>query len=139
MNFKRILFIITASATAALLNAQNIQNQSNNESRLVAASEILKPGANEIAIFTRGAICGSCGVGIRIQLSKLDGVDKKKYKKGILLDAENQLTVLAFEEGVEPDLNKIFQAIYDAGYDPMNYYQHTGQTVELIDYTFTEK
>lgn len=139
MNFKRILTLLLFGASIASLPAQGTENTSSKVARLAAASEMLQPDANDIAIYTKGAICGSCGVGIRIMLSKVDGVDKKKYQKGVLLDVENQLTVLAFRDGIEPDMDAVFQAVYDAGYDPEYFFRHSGETVERIDYNFTPK
>lgn len=135
MKFTQILFYSILAGLAASLYGSSTFTPA--QARQAAASEMLQPGSNDIAIFTKGAICGSCGVGIRILLSKIDGVDKERYSKGVLLDVHNQLTLVAFKPDVSPDMEAVFQAVYDAGYDPAHYYRRKGDAVVLIDFNFT--
>lgn len=125
----RILTITCICSLLSPLQADKTLNAKAEKARMAAVSQSLASGSNDIVIFTRGAICGSCGVGIRLLLRKLDGIDRSKYKKGVELDVKNQLTYVALEPGVEPDVRAAFQAVYDSGYDPVHYYHHDGNGI----------
>ena len=81
-------------------------------------TELLNQYPNTAVVHVKGLVCDSCGIGIRIGLAKVDGVDKSKFTKGVLLDSSNQYVVIA--NGQSVDFKIIFQKIHDAGYDPMH-------------------
>ncbi|MDA9317498.1 hypothetical protein N9Q19_01705, partial [Puniceicoccaceae bacterium] len=83
------------------------------------------------AVYTKGAICSSCAIGIRIHNKKLGFVDTKKFNSGIQLDVKNQLVIVALKEGEAYDANKVRDAIYKAGYDPVHYYMWDGEAVSM--------
>lgn len=51
-----------------------------------------------------------------MKLSKLDFVDRKRFKRGIDMDVNNQLLTVALKAGAEPNWNRIGQEIDNAGY-----------------------
>lgn len=105
------------------------------EVRLESATEHLSGQSNQIAVFTKGLICSSCAIGIRIHSKKLDFVDTKKLSKGTDLDIKNQLVIVAIKEGDTYDANKVRDAIYKAGYDPVHYYAWDGEAVSMKNFT----
>ena len=131
MKFPIFLLSCTTALCLSGLSAETHSASSRAEQRANAANVALAGPENEVAIFTQGAICGSCGLGIRILVGRLDGVDKSMHRKGVSLDVENQLVVVAFEDGFQPEMKDVFQAIYDAGYDPVHYYVREGDVVAL--------
>lgn len=101
----------------------------NEEIRLKAAREYLADQPNQLAIFTKGLVCSSCGIGLRIHLSRIKSIDPEKYQKGILIDATKQLIVVALKADAKPDLVALTKAIYKAGYEVGHFYQREQQAV----------
>lgn len=129
-----ILLLTCASLT---LQADESALEVSSETRLESATEHLTGQPNQIAVFTKGLICSSCGIGIRVHNKKLDFVDIGKFRQGIELDIKNQLVIVALEEGEDYDANLVRDAIYNAGYEPVHYYIWDGKAVLMQ--TFTEK
>ncbi len=98
--------------------------------RFAAAEAYLKENPKHLAVYTKGLVCSSCGIGLRIHLSRLKEIDSEKYTKGILLDAPMQLLVIAFKPGTDIDISRIQKAIDKAGYDVGHYYLWTGEGIE---------
>jgi hypothetical protein len=80
---------------------------------------------NYLAVHTKGLVCSSCGIGLRIHTSKLEGVDKSQLTKGVDLDVKKQLVLVAFKPDAAIDVDGVREAIYKAGYDPVHYYLWT--------------
>lgn len=97
-----------------------------------AAQDYLKDQSNQLAIYAKGFVCSSCGIGLRIHLKKLASVDRKQFDKGILMDASKQLLIVAFEPDAAVNIDTVRDAVYSAGYDPAHYYQWNGQSVDII-------
>tara|TARA_E500000081_G_C5929301_1_gene259977 strand:+ start:44 stop:268 length:225 start_codon:yes stop_codon:yes gene_type:complete len=51
-----------------------------------------------------------------VKLSKLDFVDGNRFKRGVDMDVNNQLLVVALKQGAQPNWQLIGQQIDDAGY-----------------------
>ncbi|MCH2602097.1 MAG: hypothetical protein MKZ76_03885 [Pedosphaera sp.] len=51
-----------------------------------------------------------------MKLSKLDFVDGNRFKRGVDMDVNNQLLVVALKQGVQPNWQLIGQQIDNAGY-----------------------
>ncbi len=51
-----------------------------------------------------------------MKLSKLDFVDGNRFKRGVDMDVNNQLLVVALKQGAQPNWQLIGQQIDDAGY-----------------------
>lgn len=118
-------------ASLPLQAAEEAVPEVSSETRLESATEHLNGQPNRLAVYTRGAICSSCAIGIRIHNKKLGFVDTKKFNSGIQLDVKNQLVIVALKEGEAYDANKVRDAIYKAGYDPVHYYMWDGEAVSM--------
>lgn len=101
------------------------------QSRQLAANNYLNGQSHQIAVHTKGLVCTSCAIGLRIHLKKLAGIDNSQFNKGILLDASTQLIVVAYQADARPDPESVRKAIYKAGYEAAHYYQWDGARVRL--------
>ena len=133
---KQILLFLTLTIVAATsaLNARPMYPVTTDELRLESAQTHLRDKPNQVAVYSRGLVCYSCGIGLRIQIKKLEGIDKTQLDKGMLLDAKNQLVLIAFKPDFTPDLEKIREAVDRAGYESTHYYHWDGEAVQLKVY-----
>ena len=99
------------------------------ELRLEAATDYLAGKPDFLGVHVKGFVCNSCGIGLRIHLSKLAGIDKATFEKGIWMDPSKQLLVIAFQPGFRIDLEAVHDAIDRAGYELGLYYQWTEERV----------
>jgi hypothetical protein len=130
---KRFLSIlILAALSSASLAARPQFKATTPELRMQAAQDYLEDQPNQLAIYAKGFVCSSCGIGLRIHLKKLDSVDQSQFDKGVLMDASKQLLVVAFEPGAVTNIDAVRDAGYSAGYDPEYYYQWNGQSVDML-------
>ena len=91
---------------------------------------LLAENPEAVIVHVKGLVCSSCGIGIRIGLAKLDGLDRSQFTKGVELDSSNQYVMLAAESNL--DFDQVFEIIYKAGYDPMHLcYIEAGQVVRV--------
>ena len=122
-NFLLSIFALTFLAIAT--QARITEPETTPELRDQAAKRMVENHPNFLAIHTKGLVCNSCGIGLRIHIGKLDGVDKSQLTKGVDLDVKNQLVLVAFKLDAAIDVNGVREAIYNAGYDPVSYYLWT--------------
>ena len=88
---------------------------------------------NEVLFKVKGLVCSFCAQGLTKSLSKLDFIDKKKYKKGVFVDIENQYTIVSIKENSDIKLNNAVKAIIDAGYEVDNIYHNPyGDKIEIF-------
>jgi hypothetical protein len=113
-------FALTFLAMAT--QARSTETGDTSEARDQAAKGMVENHPNYLAIHTKGLVCSSCGIGLRIHTSKLEGVDKLQLTKGVDLDVKKQLVLVAFKPGAVIDVGGVREAIYNAGYDPVHYY-----------------
>jgi hypothetical protein len=113
-------FALTFLAMAT--QARSTETGDTSEARDQAAKGMVENHPNYLAIHTKGLVCSSCGIGLRIHTSKLEGVDKSQLTKGVDLDVKKQLVLVAFKPGAVIDVGGVREAIYNAGYDPVHYY-----------------
>ena len=95
------------------------------EIRVEEATAKLTGKPHLMAIYSGGFVCKSCGIGARIHLSKVKGIDKSAFDQGIDMDAARQLLFIAFKPGTEIDLQAVHRAIDNAGYEADLYYRWT--------------
>ncbi|PDH29738.1 MAG: hypothetical protein CNE95_04190 [Puniceicoccaceae bacterium MED-G30] len=126
---------LAATLFTAPLHAQRPEPLVSPEIRLEAAQSYLQNQTTQIGVYAKGLVCSSCGIGLRVHLSKLDSIDKKQFKKGIFLDASKQLLILALKPGAQADIGAIRQAIVDAGYDPSQYFLWKNGEVEVHSFS----
>ena len=113
------------------LNALTQYSIASSEIRLESAQSHLSGNPNQLAFYSKGLVCSSCAIGLRIHVEKLDGIDRNKLDDGMLLDAKNQLLIVAFEQGFVPNIKEIIRAIYNAGYETTHYYRNIGEVVQI--------
>ena len=101
------------------------------EMRLESAKSHLSGNPNQIAFYSKGLVCSSCAIGLRIHVNKLDGINRNKLDDGMLLDAKNQLLIIAFEQGFVPNIQEIIRAIDKAGYETTHYYELINEVVQI--------
>ena len=120
-----LLPIIALTSLALATQARNTDPVATLELRDQAAIEMVENHPNYLAVYTKGLVCKSCGIGLRIHIGKLDGVDKSQLTKGVDLDVEKQFVLVAFKPDTAIDVEGVREAIYNAGYDPVHYYLWT--------------
>ena len=97
------------------------------EARLKAAKKLLSVSSDISLIYVKGLVCPSCAIGVRKNLSKMKGVDKKRFKDGIDMDADTQLVKIALKDKTTIDNKDLIARVDDAGYDAVEQYKlHDG-------------
>ena len=129
--------LLTFVFIGSLLHASSQTAATNEDIRFDAAQNHLLHQPNQIAIHAKGFVCNSCGIGLRIHLKKIAGINRDLFDEGILLDASKQLLVVAFVSAADININLVRDAIYSAGYDPEHYYAFEGDMV--TQHPFAEK
>jgi len=92
------------------------------EVRSKAATVVLQKEPGIALLYVKGLCCPSCAIGVRSKLSKLKFVDKKRFKKGIDMDAKHQLVTIALKKDQSIDPAKVEKGIDDAGYVAVEWY-----------------
>ena len=78
-------------------------------------------------VYVRGLVCPSCAIGIRKNLSKMKGVDKKRFRDGIDMNPETQLVTIALKDKGQVDYKDLMERVEDAGYVAIEEYKlHDG-------------
>ena len=113
MKFLHLFLIIIFLLFIPIRSYSSLSNNCSEE-----MTTLLKQNPSSVVIQVKGLVCSSCAIGIRIKLSKLNGVDISKFSRGIKLDSSNQYVILAVNE--EINFDEIFKSIQKAGYDPMH-------------------
>ena len=97
------------------------------EVRLAAAHKLLQNSADISLIYVKGLVCPSCAIGVRKNLSKMDGVDKKRFRDGIDMNPETQLVTIALKKGAKVEVKEVLERVDDAGYVAIEKYKlHDG-------------
>lgn len=133
---KLLYTLIALSLCSATLtvNARAEYPIATEENRMAGAQEHLADQPNQLAIYTRGLVCYSCAIGLRIHIGKLDGVDETKLDKGMLLDPKNQLVLIAYDPTMPISIQATKKAIDKAGYEPTHYYKWDGERVVTVQF-----
>jgi len=78
------------------------------------------PSPHQIVINVKGIVCSFCAHGAEKALSKIPGLDITKFgNDGVLVQIDKHTITLAMRPGQKLPVHSIFQAIRDAGYDPV--------------------
>ena len=91
--------------------SENVENVSNCSNEMIS---LLKDYPNTVVLKVKGLVCSSCAIGVRVHLSKMDGIDISKFNKGIMLDSTSQYVLVAIKDNI--DFQKIDESITNAGY-----------------------
>ena len=92
------------------------------EKRTKAATVILQKEKEIALLYVKGLCCPSCALGVRSKLSRLKYVDKKRFKRGIDMNAETQLVTVALKKGQFIDPSQVEKEVDDAGYVAIEWY-----------------
>jgi len=117
-----LLSIFALTSLAMTTQARSTDTGDSSEVRDQAAKGMVENHPNYLAVHTKGLVCSSCSIGLRIHTSKLEGVDKSQLTKGVDLDVKKQLVLVAFKSDATIDVDGVREAIYKAGFDPVHYY-----------------
>ena len=109
-----LLSIFALTFLAIATQALSAEPEASSELRDQAAKRMVENHPNFLAIHTKGLVCKSCGIGLRIHIGKLDGVDKSQLSKSVELDVEKQLVLVAFKPDAAIDVDGVREAIYNA-------------------------
>ena len=90
--FSLSIFALTFLVIAT--QARSTEPETTPELRDQAAKRMVENHPNFLAIYTKGLVCNSCGIGLRVHIGKLDGVDKSQLTRGVDLDVEKQLVLV---------------------------------------------
>ena len=91
------------------------------ETDAVEASEISVP-PNQAVVRVNGLVCSFCAHGAEKALSKLEGLDRSKYRKGVLVEVDQHRITLALVPGRPIVFSEIHESIRSGGYDPVRYH-----------------
>jgi len=128
MKFRFVLLSFALmSATSYLFAKDDDKAEAPVEVRLAAASKLLKDSSAISLVYVKGLVCPSCAIGVRKNLSKLKGVDKKRFRDGIDMNPETQLVTIALKAGAKIDNKDLIERVEDAGYIAIEEYKlHDG-------------
>ena len=122
-----LLSIALISASSYLFANDDDKAEAPVEVRLAAASKVLKDSSAISLVYVKGLVCPSCAIGVRKNLSKMKGVDKKRFRDGIDMNPETQLVTIALKAGAKVDNKDIMDRVEDAGYVAVEEYKlHDG-------------
>ena len=103
------------------------------EVRLAAAKKLLTESTQIALVYVKGLVCPSCAIGVRKNLSKMDGVDKKRFRDGIDMNPETQLVTIALKKGAQVEVKELLERVDDAGYAAVEEYKlHNGHLDALV-------
>ena len=124
MKFQLILSLFSTLFFSSQFGMANEdKEEARPEVRLTAAKKILLEKTQISVIYVKGLVCPSCAIGIRKNLSKMKGVDKKRFKDGIDMNPETQLVTIALKDGAELDNKDLIERVVDAGYVAVEEYR----------------
>ena len=128
MKFRFVLLSFALiSSSSYLFSNDDDKAEAPVEVRLAAASKLLKDSSAISLVYVKGLVCPSCAIGVRKNLSKMKGVDKKRFRDGIDMNPETQLVTIALKAGAKVDNKDIMDRVEDAGYVAIEEYKlHDG-------------
>ena len=136
-----IAFSFIGISSASFLNGSTYLSTANDddkeeapaEVRLAAAQKLLQNSSDISLIYVKGLVCPSCAIGVRKNLSKMDGVDKKRFRDGIDMNPETQLVTIALKKGAQVEVKEVLERVDDAGYAAVEEYKlHNGHLDALV-------
>ena len=127
MKFRTILLLFsTLIVSQQFILANEDKEEARPELRLAAAKKTLLESSEISLVYVKGLVCPSCAIGIRKNLSKMKGVDKKRFKDGIDMDPETQLVSIALKGNAKIDNKDLIERVEDAGYIAVEEYKLHG-------------
>ena len=124
MKFQTILLLLsTLLISPQIMIANEDKEEARPEVRLAAAKKTLLSSSNISLVYVKGLFCPSCAIGVRKNLSKMKGVDKKRFKDGIDMNPETQLVSIALKDGAKLNSKDLIERVEDAGYVAVEEYR----------------
>jgi len=124
MKFQTILLLLsTLLISPQIMIANEDKEEARPEVRLAAAKKTLLSSSNISLVYVKGLVCPSCAIGVRKNLSKMKGVDKKRFKDGIDMNPETQLVSIALKDGAKLNSKDVIERVEDAGYVAVEEYR----------------
>jgi hypothetical protein len=120
-----LLLVVGCGSTPGGSALKDPYKEVNVETRDAEAKRVLTDSQGLILVYARGLCCPSCSLGVRKTLSRLSFVNTDAPKKGIILDAQHQLVHVMLKSDTKVISADIWQAVEDAGYDPVTIYTFT--------------
>ena len=127
--FNQVLLLLTAALLPMNLMAKDGDPDIKPKQRLAVATKVLKNKSNTVAVYVKGLVCSSCGIGVKVHLRKIKGVDKSQKNKGVSLDINSQLATISLKPGVSLSNADIAKAVKKAGYEAAVVYRKSGSKV----------
>lgn len=124
--------LIMFALSFGLAVGENQNSEVNERARLTAVSSTVT--AHKVAVYVKGLICKSCGLGIKVKARHFSFLDKKQFEKGFKVDVKHQLLWVAVKEGAVFDGNKVAKAVKAAGYEPVHYYIRVNNKVNTFNF-----
>jgi len=118
-----LLSSLLVALTSSFLLANEDKEEARPEVRLAAAKETLLESSKISLVYVKGLVCPSCAIGIRKNLTKMKGVDKKRFKDGIDMNPETQLVSIALKDGAKLNSKDLIERVVDAGYVAVEEYR----------------
>ena len=118
-----LLSSLLLALTSSFLLANEDKEEARPEVRLAAAKETLLESSKISLVYVKGLVCPSCAIGIRKNLTKMKGVDKKRFKDGIDMNPETQLVSIALKDGAKLNSKDLIERVVDAGYVAVEEYR----------------
>ena len=84
-----------------------------------AAWSDLEVAPGEAIVEVNGLVCSFCAFGAEKALSKLPGLDRSRFKDGVLIDIDAHRMTLALKPGAELPLGLMYDVVRAAGYEPV--------------------
>ena len=129
MKWQRFLWMcalivwIGCGGTPATKPSQQVYAEASVEVRNRVAAEVLNARPTVVLLYARGLCCPSCAIGVRKTVSRLSFVDRNEPNDGVQLDPKHQLVEVSVAEGQSAIASELWQAIIDAGYDPITIFR----------------
>ena len=115
--------ILIASFSQVLAKDDKDKKEATPESRLQAAKVELTKHSQIALIYVKGLVCPSCAIGVSKNLSRMPGVDKERFKRGIEMNTNTQLVKIALSEQSKLEKKEILERVDDAGFNAIEEYK----------------
>jgi copper chaperone CopZ len=73
--------------------------------------------SSQFIVEVKGIVCSFCAYGARKNLSRVDYLDRSRFKEGLLMETEKGSITGAIAKGMKIDFPKTFRAIQKGGYE----------------------
>ena len=129
-----LTFLMGCGGALPTKPSQKVYAEASVDVRNRVASEVLNDRPTVVLLYARGLCCPSCAIGVRKTVSRLSFVDRDKPNDGVELDPKHQLVEVSVKKGQSAVASDLWQAIMDAGYDPVTIFRRGTDGMETESY-----